>query len=136
MSRSLYKPNFVHRSLFIDCLENKQKKVLLNTKKQTPEVIYKEKHKSIPRFFYFWAKNSLINLNLLDKKIAIYNGKVFVSLNIIKRITGYRLGAFCITRKKPPHIGKQRQIKKVSRAHEKMVAERKRIVNKGKFRKK
>jgi len=68
--------------------------------------------KSIPRFLYFWAKSSLLNLNLLDKKISIYNGRVFISLNVIKQIIGYKLGSFCITKKKPPHIGKQKQIKK------------------------
>lgn len=45
---------------------------------------------------------------------------------------GYKIGAFCITRRTPPHAGKQKQVKKVSRSLEKLVAERKRIVNRGK----
>ena len=86
----------------------------------------------MPRFLYFWAKNSPLNLNLLDKKVSIYNGRVFISLNVIKQIIGYKLGSFCITRKKPPHIGKQKQIKKVSKSNKKLVEERKRIINRGK----
>jgi hypothetical protein len=73
-----------------------------------------------------------LNLNLLDKKISIYNGRVFISLNVIKSIIGYKIGYFCITKKKPPHIGKQKQVKKVSRSNIKLVAERKEIINRNK----
>jgi ribosomal protein S19 len=128
MSRSIYKPSFIHKSLFEDCLINKEKNTIKND-------IVIDKQKNIPRFLYFWTKNSLLNLNLLDKKISIYNGKVFISLNVIKQIIGYKLGSFCVTRKKPPHIGKQKQNKKVSRSQQKLVAERKRIINRGKSKK-
>jgi hypothetical protein len=75
-------------------------------------------------------------MNLLDKKISIYNGKVFITLNVLKKVIGYKLGSFCITRKKPPHTGKQKQVKKVSRARERMVAQRRKIVIRGKLKKK
>ena len=123
MSRSLYKPSFVHKSMFEDCLLNKEKN---NLKKNN--II----DKNIPRNLYFWKKNSPLNLNLLDKKISIYNGKVFISLYVIKQVVGYKLGSFCVTRKKPPHIGKQKQNKKVSKTNKKLVEERKRIINRGK----
>jgi len=124
MSRSIYKPNFVHKSMFEDCLLNKEKNIL----KKNNNIL----DKSVPRFLYFWKKNSSLNLNLLDKKISIYNGKVFISLYVIKQVVGYKLGSFCVTRKKPPHIGKQKQIKKVSKSNKKLVEERKRIINRGK----
>lgn len=123
MSRSLFKPVFVHKSLFEDCLKNKERNILKN-------------NVNISKFLYFWAKHSSINTNLVDKKIGIYNGKVFITLNVSKNIMGYKLGQFCITRKKPPHVGKQKQTKKVSRSLERLVKERKRIVNKGKYKKK
>jgi len=130
MSRSIYKPEYVHKALFEDCLNNKEKK---NTKK----IIGKDiKYKNIPRYLYFWAKHTPLNLNLVDKKISVYNGKVFVTLNVLHKVLGYKMGQFCITRKKPPHTGKQKQVKKVSRAHERMVAERKKIVMRGKLKKK
>jgi len=72
----------------------------------------------------------------LDKKISIYNGKVFISLSVIYPIIGYKIGNFCITKKKPPHIGKQKQVKKVSRSNKKLVAERKEIINRNKGKKK
>jgi hypothetical protein len=53
-------------------------------------------------------------------------------LNVIKPIIGYNIGAFCITKKKPPHIGKQKQVKKVSKSNKKLVAERKEIINRNK----
>jgi hypothetical protein len=76
-----------------------------------------------------------LNLNLVDKKISIYNGKVFITLNVLQKILGYKMGSFCITRKKPPHVGKQKQIKKVSRTRERMVAQRRKIVIRGKTKK-
>ena len=124
MSRSIYKPSFVHKSMFEECLLNKEKNIL----KKSNNVV----DKNVPRFLYFWKKNSPLNLNLLDKKISIYNGKVFISLYVIKQVVGYKLGSFCVTRKKPPHIGKQKQVKKVSKTNKKLVEERKRIINRGK----
>jgi len=124
MTRSIYKPSFVHKSMFEDCLLNKEKNIL----KKNNNIL----DKNVPRFLYFWKKNSSLNLNLLDKKISIYNGKVFISLYVIKQVVGYKLGSFCVTRKKPPHIGKQKQIKKVSKSNKKLVEERKRIINRGK----
>jgi ribosomal protein S19 len=52
---------------------------------------------------------------LLYKKIGVYNGKVFISVNISPNILGYKLGQFCITRIKPPHTGKQNQKKKTQK---------------------
>jgi ribosomal protein S19 len=52
----------------------------------------------------------------LHKKIGIYNGKVFISLNVTVPFLGYNLGHFCITRIKPPHRGKQKQKKKVQKS--------------------
>jgi len=43
---------------------------------------------------------------------------------------------FVLQKKKPPHIGKQKQVKKVSRSNKKLVAERKEIINRNKGKKK
>jgi len=130
MSRSLYKPKYVHKSLFDECLINKEKNIMkkYNIKFNLNDNIVK----NIPRFLYFWATKSTLNLNLLDKKISIYNGRVFISLPVVNQIIGYKIGNFCITKKKPPHIGKQKQVKKVSRSLKKLVDERKEIINRNK----
>ena len=46
MSRSIYKPSFIHKSLFEDCLINKEKNTIKNN-------IVIDKQKNIPRFLYF-----------------------------------------------------------------------------------
>jgi len=68
---------------------------------------------------------------LLYKKIGVYNGKVFISVNVSANNIGYKLGQFCITRIKPPHRGKQKQKKKTQKtifekpaAVQKIVTER------------
>ena len=130
MSRSLYKPRYVHKSLFDECLINKEKNIMKKNNINFNDSI----GKSIPRFLYFWTNKSPINLNLLDKKISIYNGRVFISLGVVNTIIGYKIGSFCITKKKPPHIGKQKQVKKVSKSLKKLVAERKEIINRNKYK--
>ena len=104
MSRSLYKIPFVHRSVFKNCLDNKASK--------ESSVSQKKKLKNISHYLYFWKRYSLINENLLYKKVGVYNGKVFISVNISRNNLGYNFGQFCITRIKPPHRGKQKQKKK------------------------
>jgi len=107
MSRSLYKVPFVHRSVFKSCLDNKANKENFITDKK--------KLKNISHYLYFWKKHFLINENLLYKKVGVYNGKVFISLNVSANNIGYTLGQFCITRIKPPHRGKQKQKKKTQK---------------------
>jgi len=107
MSRSLYKIPFVHRSLLKNCLDSKASKESIVTQKK--------KLKNISHYLYFWKKNSLINENLLYKKIGVYNGKVFISVNVSPNNIGYTLGQFCITKIKPPHKGKQKQKKKTQK---------------------
>jgi ribosomal protein S19 len=123
MSRSIYKPPFVHRCLFSNVLENKQVKENLKMNKIIKTM------KITPKYVFF-KKNTNININLLDKKLYIYNGKVFVSVYILQKIVGYTLGSFCVTRRKPPHTGKQKQIKKVSRTYERFIKQRKENISK------
>jgi len=108
MSRSLYKIAYVHRSLFKDCLLKKT-----NFKFNIKDKTKIKKMKNIPQSLYFWKRSSNINKTLLNKKIGVYNGKVFITLNVNKNIIGNKLGEFCLTRQKPLHSGKQKQIKKV-----------------------
>jgi len=51
----------------------------------------------------------------LNKKIGVYNGKVFITLNVNKNLIGNKIGEFCLTRQKPAHSGKQKQVKKVQK---------------------
>jgi len=103
MSRSLYKIPFVHKSITKKCLGNKKYKKI--------KISESQKLKNIAHYLYFWKRSSIINKNLLDKKIAIYNGKIFISLTVNKNHIGFYLGQFCVSRKTPAHRGKQKQNK-------------------------
>jgi ribosomal protein S19 len=62
---------------------------------------------------FFWKRNSLLNKKLLNKRICIFNGKLFHIINTNINFRGFRLGEFSVSRKRPIHKGKQRQLKKV-----------------------
>jgi len=109
MGRSLYKTKFLQRAQFNKYLYNNDKRVL---RKYCFERMVNSKI-SVQPFFFFWNRASVINRKLLNKKICVYNGKVFHILNINKNFLGYRLGSFSFTRKKPSHINKKRQVKKI-----------------------
>jgi ribosomal protein S19 len=46
-----------------------------------------------------YKKNKYITLNDLNKKVLIYNGKIFHKLIISKPMVGYKFGEFITTRK-------------------------------------
>jgi len=61
----------------------------------------------------FWKRNSLINKNLINKKIGIYNGWGFLHTDITKDFIGFKLSEIHTTRRTPVHKNKLRQKKKV-----------------------
>jgi len=107
MCRSLKKANFVHKSLF-------KKSILRREKSKIHSKMLKffvdKKAKVFPSSI-LWKRNSLINKNLINKKLAIYNGFRFVIVNISTKHKGFRLGEFSVTRRRPKHKGKKRQTK-------------------------
>ena len=48
-------------------------------------------------------RNSVITSEFLNKKVSIYNGKVFINVFIDKNKIGYKFGEFAYTRKIPIH---------------------------------
>lgn len=109
MARSKKKLNYVHRSSF--------KKNMLNTKKvELREKIHRLMISTKVRLepsCLFWKRNSLINENLINKKIGVYNGWGFHHTDITKDFLGLKLCGLNTTRRTPVHKGKQRQNKKV-----------------------
>lgn len=122
MARSLYKLPFIHKS-FHKGFEIKDK--VVDTKKSLTSL--QRKLSSFSKKLYI--KSSCISNAWVDRKVGIYNGKTFITLNVNYRQLGFKLGQFCITRKMAPHSGKQKQKKKVSRALERLVSYRKSVVN-------
>ena len=51
---------------------------------------------------------------MIGKKISVYGGKYFVMFNPTELAVGFRLGQFCMTKRKPDHKNrKKRQYKKI-----------------------
>ena len=48
-------------------------------------------------------RNAIITSEFLNKKVSIYNGKVFINVFIDKNKIGYKFGEFAYTRKIPIH---------------------------------
>jgi len=110
MSRSKYKLMFVHRSQITKYLNNKLKRT-------SRQGLYKHmvnRYVSISPILFFWKRYSNVSKKLLNKKICVYNGKIFHIINTNVKFRGFKLGEFAVSRKKPIHKGKQKQIKKNS----------------------
>jgi len=60
-----------------------------------------------------FKRYSHINDGLVGKKIAVYNGNVFIIYNVSIDSVGFKLGEFSVTRIKPNHAGKIKNQKKV-----------------------
>lgn len=109
MSRSKYKLPFVQRSQISKFLNNK-------IKRTTRQYLYQymiNKYVSISPIYFFWKRYSNVSKKLINKKICVYNGIIFHIVNLNVKCRGFRLGEFSVSRKKPVHKGKQKQIKKI-----------------------
>lgn len=51
------------------------------------------------------ARDMIVIPDMVGKKLGIYNGKEFVSVDIKEEMLGYRLGEFSLTRKPTKHSG-------------------------------
>lgn len=102
--RSIYKVPYVHKSVFNNYI-NKRKN--LNTHNKLINNLKIKKVKLINNLI-FWNKMTLVNNNnnLLNKRIGVHNGKIFMYVIINKSSFGFRLGQFVITKKIPIHSKK------------------------------
>jgi len=109
MCRSKKKICYVHRSLFKKNMFNEKKKEL---RQKNLKLIVNSKVNIAPSCL-FWKRNSLINKNLINKKIGIYNGWGFLHTDITKDFIGFKLSEIHTTRRTPVHKNKLRQKKKL-----------------------
>ena len=111
MSRSTHKVLFVHRSQLSNYFNSKRKRDL-----RTKQNLYRfmlNRYISISPTCFFWKRYSSINRHLINKKVCIYNGKIFQVANINMKCRGLKLGEFSVSRRRPIHKGKQKQIKRI-----------------------
>jgi len=111
MSRSKYKVKFVHRSQINRFLYNKIKR----TSRQNLYKHMVSRYVSVSPILFFWKRYSNLSKNLVNKKICIYNGQIFHIVNKNFKYRGFKLGEFAVSRRRPVHKGKQKQIKKIIR---------------------
>ena len=107
MCRSLKKVNYVHKSLFKKSLLRRDKSKIHS---RMTKMFIDKKAKVFPSSI-LWKRNSLINKNMVNKKLCIYNGFRFVVVNISTKLKGFRFGEFSVTKRRPKHKGKKRQKK-------------------------
>ena len=58
-----------------------------------------------------YSKNSVVTPCFIDKKISVYNGKLFLALNLKENAIGHKLGVFIPTRAKLKHKVKKKKVK-------------------------
>src|SRR5437868_10897790 len=107
--RSIYKVPFVHRSLFFKYVDKRKK---LNVHPEIQGILNRIKVK-MPRYLIFFNKSSKLSKNkLIDRKIAVHNGKVYMFVNMKRGVVGFKLGQFVITRRTVIHSSKKIKNKK------------------------
>jgi len=121
MCRSQKKANYVHKSLFKKSMLRREKSKIHS---KMSKLFVDKKAKVIPSSI-LWKRNSLINKNILNKKLCIYNGYKFIVVNISAKLKGFRLGEVSVTRRRPKHKGKKRQKKLKERVALNLLQKRK-----------
>ena len=105
MSRSLYKPHFLDRSLISNVVERQ-----LNAKNSSRfiNIINKSvKVKKLKNVFLTFKRGSRICRYFLDKNIGIYNGSMFQPLYVTENHINFRIGDFSLTRRTPNRVKKK-----------------------------
>jgi ribosomal protein S19 len=66
------------------------------------------------KFLEWNHKNSTINQTFVDKKIKIYNGHFFKTINIVNEMIGFKFGEFIFSKifDKYKHLKKKKKDKK------------------------
>ena len=70
-------------------------------------IILNENFKDFNKKIKITNRNSIISSDFLNKKVSIYNGKVFINIFIDKNKIGYKFGEFVYTRKPCIHKTKK-----------------------------
>lgn len=92
MSRSKWKNFYIHSKLL-------KKKLLLQ--KQEKQVI-------------IWFRNSVLAKTLINKKLLVYNGKIYKKIHVSSLKANFKIGEFCTTRGKFFHKNKLKPVKKTN----------------------
>ena len=72
MSRSIWKGPFLDKSLFLNLVQKKSKKI--------------------------WSRRSIVSSEMIGTHVLIHNGKIFKRILITREHVGFKYGSFAATR--------------------------------------
>ena len=88
---------------FIKLLPSRQRRSLKRGFTKPQEKFLKQLRKDPKKIVRTHCKNMIIIPEMVDRKIAVYNGKEFAYITIIEEMLGHYLGEYILTRKQVKH---------------------------------
>jgi small subunit ribosomal protein S19 len=81
--------------------------------------------------FYIWSRRALVTSKFVGKRVAVYNGRRFLSFIVRKSMIGYKFGEFSLTKKIGAIHKIYKRAAKLSRNRKKFVARKQNIKSRG-----
>lgn|SRR5690554_3040571 len=81
--------------------------------------------------FYIWSRRALVTDKFVGKRVAVYNGRRFLSFIVRKSMIGYKFGEFSLTKKIGAIHKIYKRAAKLSRNRRKFVARKPNVKSRG-----
>jgi ribosomal protein S19 len=81
--------------------------------------------------FYVWTRRALVTDEFVGKRVAVYNGRRFLSFIVRKSMIGYKFGEFSLTKKIGAIHKIYKRAAKLSRNRRKFVARKQNVKKRG-----
>ena len=81
--------------------------------------------------FYIWSRRSIVTNQFVGMRVAVYNGRKFLSFIVRKSMIGYKFGEFSITKKIGAIHKIYKRAAKLSRNRKKFAARKQSLRSRG-----
>jgi len=81
--------------------------------------------------FYIWTRRALVTDKFVGKRVAVYNGRRFLSFIVRKSMIGYKFGEFSLTKKIGAIHKIYKRAAKLSRNRRKFVVRKQNVKKRG-----
>jgi ribosomal protein S19 len=81
--------------------------------------------------YYIWTRRALVTDKFVGKRVAVYNGRRFLSFIVRKSMIGYKFGEFSLTKKIGAIHKIYKRAAKLSRNRRKFVARKQNVKKRG-----
>ena len=81
--------------------------------------------------FYIWTRRAIVTNKFVGKRVAVHNGRRFLSFIVRKSMIGYKFGEFSLTKKIAPIHKIYKRAAKLSRNRRKFVARKQNVKKRG-----